>query len=765
MKLSKNNFYLLFLFVTVQSVKAQYISVDGNQSVEDLIENILINSSCANVSNITVSGWTFTNGTSYGYFNRGSSAFPFQDGVIITNGRATSAVGPNTSLLSEGPTTWGGDLDLEQAINESGSINATIIEFDFLPLANKISFDYIFSSEQYLSNPNANQCNFSDGFAFLLKEVGSQDQYTNLAVVPGTAIPVKIPTVRGSGTICPPANEIYFDAFNGNEHPTNYNGQTKILKAQSNVTPGVLYHIKLVIADQGNNLYDSAIFLGGGSFAVETDLGDDRLFAANNPACENESLTLNAATPNATGYKWFRNTILIPNETQETLVVDQFGVYKVEVIFNPTCSAFGEIVVEYSTNPIPNNITLTQCDSDSDGLAIFNLAEANAAIIGSNSNTGPPKYFLSFSEAVNVQNTLSNITTFQNTSPNQVIYARLENTFGCFAISEVTLTTSTTSVVIPTIALCDEDDNADGIIIINLNNEVSPTILANFTGTGLQVFYYTSDAEAQTQSNALPNLYTNLDPFSFEIFARVTDGVNCLGILPITFQINTFEPDDFETEELSLCENESYFIEVSSIFVSYLWNTGEVTPRITISETGTYTVTVTNSDGCAATKTFIITPSNVATITSISIFDFAGSQNTVQINYTGLGDYQFSLDGNFFQDSPIFTNVEPGEYVVIIDDKNGCGSVSQQIFVLDYPRFFTPNGDGFNDVWEIKNFFEPNAKIYIFNRFGKFLKEIRANQPGWDGFFDGTPLPASDYWFSLFLENGRNIKGHFSLKR
>ena len=765
MKFSKNNFYLLLLFVTIQSVKAQYITVDGNQSVEDLIENILINSSCANVSNITVSGWTFTNGTSYGYFNRGSSSFPFQDGVIITNGRATSAVGPNTSLLSEGPTNWGGDLDLEQAINESGSINATIIEFDFLPFANKISFDYIFSSEQYLSNPNANQCNFSDGFAFLLKEVGSQDQYTNLAVIPGTAIPVKIPTVRGSGTICPPANEIYFDAFNGNEHPTNYNGQTKILKAQSNVTPGVLYHIKLVIADQGNNLFDSAIFLGGGSFAVETDLGDDRLFAANNPLCENETLTLNAATPNATGYKWFRNTILIPNETQETLVVDQFGVYKVEVIFNPTCSAFGEIVVEYSTNPIPNNSTLTQCDSDTDGLAIFNLAEANGAVIGSNSNTGPPKYFLSFSEAVNVQNTLSNITTFQNTSPNQVIYARLENTFGCFAISEVTLTTSTTSVVIPTIAFCDEDDNADGIIIINLNNEVSPTILANFTGTGLQVFYYTSDAEAQTQSNALPNLYTNLDPFSFEIFARVTDGVNCLGILPITFQINTFEPDDFETEELSLCENESYFIEVSSIFVSYLWNTGEVTPRITISETGTYTVTVTNSDGCAATKTFIITSSNVATIISISIFDFAGSQNTVQINYTGLGDYQFSLDGNFFQDSPIFTNVEPGEYVVIIDDKNGCGSVSQQIFVLDYPRFFTPNGDGFNDVWEIKNFFEPNAKIYIFNRFGKFLKEIRANQPGWDGFFDGTPLPASDYWFSLFLENGRNIKGHFSLKR
>ena len=185
MKLTKNIFIILFLFVAFQTAEAQYITVDDNQSVEDLVQNVLINSSCANVSNITVSGWAFTNGNSYGYFNRSSSTFPFQDGVIISNGRASSAVGPNTSLLSEGPTNWGGDIDLQQAINENNTVNATIIEFDFLPFANKISFDYIFSSEQYLSNPSSNQCNYSDGFAFLLKEVGSQDQYTNLAVVPG----------------------------------------------------------------------------------------------------------------------------------------------------------------------------------------------------------------------------------------------------------------------------------------------------------------------------------------------------------------------------------------------------------------------------------------------------------------------------------------------------------------------------------------------------------------------------------------------------
>jgi gliding motility-associated-like protein len=764
MKFAKNILIFLLLIIAFQSGKAQYIQIDDNQTAQELIENVLINSSCANVSNITVSGWAFTNGNSYGYFNRGTSTFPFQDGVIIATGRALSAIGPNSSLLSEGPTNWAGDIDLQQAINETNTINATVIEFDFLPFANKVSFDYIFSSEQYLSNPNSNQCSYSDGFAFLLKEVGSQDQYTNLAVVPGTAIPVKVPTVRGTGTICPPANEAYFDAFNGIEHPTNYNGQTKILKAESLVTPGVLYHIKLVIADQGNNLYDSAIFLGGGSFTVETELGDDRLIANGNPLCENETLTLDATSPNAVGYKWYRNNVLINNETNQTYTVNSFGFYKVEVVFNTTCSSFGEIVIEYSSNPIPNDVYLTQCDSDTDGLAIFNLNDANSSVIGSNLNVGPPKYFLNFNDAFTIQNTLTSIDSFQNTTPNQIIYARLENTFGCFGISEVTLSTSISAISVPPIFKCDGDTNQDGITVLDLSMDISPTVLSYFP-SGLQAVYYSSTENAQTQTNALPNNYTNIIPFEELIFARITDGVNCFGILPITLKINIFIPNNFETEELSLCENETYFLEVEDIYESYLWNTGEITPRIDISAPDTYTVTVTNTDGCEATKIFIISPSGVATITSIDVQDFSGNQNTVQINYTGLGDYLFSLDGNYFQNSPIFTNVEPGEYLVIVKDTNGCGIVTQQIFVLDYPRFFTPNGDGFNDFWEIKNFNQPNSKIYIFNRYGKLIKEILPNQKGWDGTFSGSPLPSSDFWFSLFLENGRIIKGHFALKR
>jgi gliding motility-associated-like protein len=85
---------------------------------------------------------------------------------------------------------------------------------------------------------------------------------------------------------------------------------------------------------------------------------------------------------------------------------------------------------------------------------------------------------------------------------------------------------------------------------------------------------------------------------------------------------------------------------------------------------------------------------------------------------------------------------------------------------LDYPRYFTPNGDGYNDNWNIENLdLLPKSTITIFNRFGKLLKEISPTSVGWNGMFNGTALPATDYWFNLTFENGKIIKGHFSLKR
>ncbi|MNL65790.1 hypothetical protein D3C87_1901740 [compost metagenome] len=85
---------------------------------------------------------------------------------------------------------------------------------------------------------------------------------------------------------------------------------------------------------------------------------------------------------------------------------------------------------------------------------------------------------------------------------------------------------------------------------------------------------------------------------------------------------------------------------------------------------------------------------------------------------------------------------------------------------MDYPRFFTPNGDGFNDLWVIKNIDQmPDYTISIFDRYGNLLKQMNQNGEGWNGIFNGRQMPSDDYWFTLFFANGKNVKGHFSLKR
>jgi gliding motility-associated-like protein len=158
----------------------------------------------------------------------------------------------------------------------------------------------------------------------------------------------------------------------------------------------------------------------------------------------------------------------------------------------------------------------------------------------------------------------------------------------------------------------------------------------------------------------------------------------------------------------------------------------------------------------------------LATITSIDIVDLVDF-NIVTINTTGTGDYEYSMDylNGIWQDSNLFTNVPGGIHQVFVNDKNGCGLVSKEITVLSIPKFFTPNNDGFNDYWTVKGMLTyPTAELRIFDRYGKLLKELRPTSIGWDGTFNGQPLPASDYWFVFKLDaNTPEKRGHFTLKR
>jgi gliding motility-associated-like protein len=131
-----------------------------------------------------------------------------------------------------------------------------------------------------------------------------------------------------------------------------------------------------------------------------------------------------------------------------------------------------------------------------------------------------------------------------------------------------------------------------------------------------------------------------------------------------------------------------------------------------------------------------------------------------------LGDYEYSIDGINYQANNLFSGVNSGEYKIYVRDKNGCGTATEEVYLLMYPKFFTPNGDGYNDTWKIKSSDnEKNLTFKIFDRFGKLLKELDSNSNGWDGTYANQPLPATDYWFVVTRKNGTEHKGHFSLKR
>ena len=764
MKIVKIVLFVLFLGIISQKIIAQNIVVDDTYTAQQLVETLTNNSPCATAANFSVSGGSFASGEqSYGYFNSGSSGFPFAEGIVLSTSRAVSTQGPNNSLLSENASGWFGDTDLEQALglNNNSTSNATILEFDFTPLTSNISFDYLFASEEYHDNA---PCTYSDGFAFLLKEANTSNPYQNLALVPFTSTPVKVtsvhPAIPGA---CPAQNEAYFGSYNGNVSPINFNGQTVVMQAKATVVPGTTYHIKLVIADETNPQYDSAIFLGAGSFNVGADLGADQLVATNNPVCENDIYTLNATQAGLNTYQWFKDGVLLPGEINPTYDVLNSGVYSVNVtLTGTTCVATGEVTIEYSPLPTLYDQTLVQCDDDNDGISTFDLTKLNQLITGGSSTLANPTFYETLSDAQMSLNPIVNPSAYLNTISNQV-FARVGNQYQCSSYATVDLVISNNTITNQNPYLfCDEDGTFDGTTSIDLNQDVTPSILAGLPA-GLTVAYYNSENDAILENNPFSNPFTNTTAFQQTIYARVINGPDCYGTTPIILNVPVFNPPNFQDETFYICPNSNLILDAGTGFSSYTWSTAETTQQITVNQQGNYTVTVTNADGCEKTKNFIVLDSNLPLINTVTVIDFSGYNNTVEVIMTNAGNYEYSLDGINYQDSSIFTNVYPNQYVVYVRDKNGCGINSQNILVLDYPRYFTPNGDGINDIWTIKNV--PNSKITIFDRFGQLIYQFYGNQTGWNGKVNGKELLSDDYWFSLEFEDGKTIKEHFSLKR
>ncbi|WP_432672672.1 DUF7619 domain-containing protein [Flavobacterium sp. SM2513] len=270
--------------ICIASITPPIIANTTQYTVPQLVNDVLINSPCSTIANITWATGTTEATNGIGYFNKGNSVFPFQQGIILSTGSAAAVVGPNTSILSGGGA--GGDADLSAILANqvppvTGALNnATKLEFDFVAVTDQINFNFLFASDEY----GVFQCQYSDAFAFILTDLTAGTLPTNLAVLPGTNVPVSILNIRDTlyNTNCPSNNLAYFGSYYSNPAgvlgaPVNFNGITVPMTAGATVIPGNSYHIKMVIADYLDAAYDSAVFLEGGSFNPGEDNCTDKI--------------------------------------------------------------------------------------------------------------------------------------------------------------------------------------------------------------------------------------------------------------------------------------------------------------------------------------------------------------------------------------------------------------------------------------------------------------------------------------------------------
>lgn len=421
---------------------------------------------------------------------------------------------------------------------------------------------------------------------------------------------------------------------------------------------------------------------------------------------------------------------------------------------------------------------LIQCDTKdsqpTDGLSTFNLSLANEVICLGKKDF-EVYYYHSINDAeADISNTNSIPIIYQNNIPDEQLYAKvIQNNASCSNIGSVILHANKNNLIAPSPLNGCDIDKGEAVFNLEQKKELIKTELN--LPSDVHLFFYVNENDAFLGINELEQQYTSNSKI---IFIRAENSEGCYGTGQLELIVEPI-PKIKTLENKILCEGELSIILTPGIFpparindFSYLWSTGETTPSISINKEGNYNVTVTNKSNCSSVENFEVTLSHLARINDIIIKDLK-PQNEVFVDVINPDEYKYMIQfqngsATVLQDYPIFENIPGGVHELIIENNQGCGQVRKQIIVLQAPAFFTPNGDGYNDYWNIKGInatIDQTTSIYIFDRYGKFLKQLAPSGLGWDGTFNKFPLPSDDYWYTVKLENGRESKGHFSLKR
>ena len=476
----------------------------------------------------------------------------------------------------------------------------------------------------------------------------------------------------------------------------------------------------------------------------------------------------------------------------------------VRVSIDPTDpqACFEIVELELIVNPIPDGSAVVTpyiiCEIPSDNEAIFDLTTKNGEILnGQDPAIFQVLFYESQADADAMLNPIQEPETYTNQTNPQTIFVVILNTLtDCFVATQSFDIEEREGAVANTplepYAICDYYNANDGIAEFDLlNQELLDEILGGQDPLGYQLDFYGTLENAELEIAPLPIIYENVINPQI-IYARVTNITSdCYDITEVILKVELI-PEVVLEPSYRLCvdaagvpiqEEEGSAsppvidTQLDPSIYMFEWQLngevllGEIGASITALQEGNYSVTVTEIlTGCMASTTTQVVISSPPLNYDVQVTEAFASQHNITVSAEGIGEYIFQLDDNPFQDNGYFLNVVPGNHTITIKDIYGCGSVTTEVAVIDFPRFITPNQDGYHDTWNILGISigDPTAKIYIFDRFGKLLKQISPMSPGWDGTYNGNPLPSNDYWFRVeYKENNikKEFSGHFTLKR
>lgn len=310
--------------------------------------------------------------------------------------------------------------------------------------------------------------------------------------------------------------------------------------------------------------------------------------------------------------------------------------------------------------------------------------------------------------------------------------------------------------------------NCDGGNEFSLSSK-NADVLGALPAAMYNITYHATQADADSGVNMLPDNYTPAAD-GRPVYARLVhrEIPICHGTTSFKLFVGKMTDPEITTEG-KICDGKPVALTASAGYASYTWSNGMKGRTIYVTEPGDYTVFVEKKYGnvpCQGFADVTVQGSVTPKITKVETRDWSQSENTITVHATGGNNLLYSVDGVNWQEDNTFSNLEMGKYEVYVKDDLGCGIDVKEVVLLYYPNFFTPNGDGIHDNWQIKySILEPKMKVQIYDKYGKLITGFTGTSEGWDGTLNGSRLPSTDYWFVVTRADGREYKGHFAMLR